>query len=183
MLRVSAGAVLSLGAAGFATANTTGCSSGPKGATDRNLKYTSLDTVLEELNTLEKSNAIEGYGTWDAGKIFLHCAQSIEYSVQGYPENKSVVFQNTAGKLAFLKFSFSQKMSHDLEAPIPGATEIRSDTDWKKSLSILRETILKFRAYGGELKPHFAYGNLTKSEYDLAHAMHIADHFSYIKVS
>ncbi|PKA06251.1 DUF1569 domain-containing protein [Leptospira ellisii] len=183
MLRLSAGTVLSLSAAGFAIANTAGCSSGPKGAADRNLKYPSLAKVLEELNTLEKSNIIEGYGTWDAGKIFLHCAQSIEYSVQGYPENKSALFQNTAGKLAFLKFSLFQKMSHDLEAPIPGAAEIRSDTDWKKSLSILRETILKFNAYGGELKPHFAYGNLTKEEYDLAHAMHIANHFSYIRIS
>lgn len=71
-------------------------------------------------------------------------------------------------------------MSHDLEAPIPGATEIRIGTDWKKSLSILRETILKFQTYDGELKPHFAYGSLSKEEYDLAHAMHIANHFSFL---
>ncbi|MGQ2813221.1 DUF1569 domain-containing protein, partial [Leptospira interrogans] len=89
-------------------------------------------------------------------------------------------FQNTIGKLVFLKFAFSQKMSHDLEAPIPGATEIRTDTSWKESISILRETILKFQSYEGELKPHFAYGTLTKEEYDLAHSIHIANHFSFL---
>ncbi|MCG6194680.1 DUF1569 domain-containing protein [Leptospira sp. FAT2] len=166
------------GAAVLSSAN--GCGSGPKGIVDKGLTFSSLSQVLSELETFKKSNSIQGYGTWDAGKVFLHCAQSIEYSIQGYPENKSALFQNTIGKLVFLKFASSQKMSHDLEAPIPGAAPIHSDTDWKASLGVLQETILKFQAYGGELKPHFAYGSLSKEEYDLAHAMHIANHFSFL---
>ncbi len=158
-----------------------GCNSDPKGAVNKNLSFVSLSQVLNELETFKKLNSIQGYGNWDAGKVFLHCAQSIEYSIQGYPENKSAFFQNTIGKLVFLKFAFSQKMSHDLEAPIPGATEIQTDTNWKESLLVLRETVLKFQTYDGELKPHFAYGSLSKDEYDLAHAMHIANHFSFLK--
>ncbi|EMJ56597.1 PF07606 family protein [Leptospira interrogans serovar Valbuzzi str. Duyster] len=163
-----------------AGASVTECNSGPKGVVNKNLSFISLSQVLNELEIFKKLNSIQGYGTWDAGKVFLHCAQSIEYSIQGYPENKSKFFQNTIGKLVFLKFALSQKMSHDLEAPIPGATEIRTDTFWKESISILRETILKFQSYEGELKPHFAYGTLTKEEYDLAHSIHIANHFSFL---
>ncbi|URD69537.1 DUF1569 domain-containing protein [Leptospira borgpetersenii] len=169
-----------IGASGAIAPSLTGCNSEPKGAVDGNLSFVSLSQVLNELGIFKKLNSIRGYGAWDAGKVFLHCAQSIEYSIQGYPENKSALFQNTIGKLVFLNFVSSKKMSHDLEAPIPGSTEIRVGTDWKESLSILRETILKFQTYDKELKPHFAYGSLSKQEYDLAHAMHIANHFSFL---
>ncbi len=169
------------GAGGALLPTVAGCNSDPKGAVNKNLSFVSLSQVLNELETFKKLNSIQGYGNWDAGKVFLHCAQSIEYSIQGYPENKSAFFQNTIGKLVFLKFAFSRKMSHDLEAPIPGATEIQTDTNWKESLLVLRETVLKFQTYDGELKPHFAYGSLSKEEYDLAHAMHIANHFSFLK--
>ncbi|MDI7201982.1 DUF1569 domain-containing protein [Leptospira santarosai] len=169
-----------IGLSGTIVPNLTGCNSEPKGAVNENLSFISLSQVSHELKIFKKMNSIRGYGTWDAGKVFLHGAQSIEYSIRGYPENKSTLFQNTIGKLVFLKFAFSKKMYHDLEAPIPGAVEIRTGTDWQESLSILQETVLKFRNYDGELKPHFAYGNLSKEEYDLAHAMHIANHFSFL---
>ncbi|AOP35350.1 hypothetical protein A0128_16780 [Leptospira tipperaryensis] len=175
--------IVLLGTAGAIFPNINDCSSAPAGAQNKGLDFDTLSDSLKYLDTLEKSNSLSGYGNWDAGKIFLHCAQSIEYSIQGYPENKSAFFQNTIGKLVFLKFSFSKKMSHDLEAPIPGAAEIKTDTDWKQSLAILKETILKFQVYGGELKPHFAYGHLSKEEYDQAHAMHIANHCSFITAS
>ncbi|WP_429945428.1 DUF1569 domain-containing protein [Leptospira stimsonii] len=179
-LRSSTKFFLLIGTAGAILPNINHCSSAPKGVKDQGLAFDSLSEALKYLNTLENSNSIFGYNGWDAGKVMLHCAQSIEYSIQGYPENKSPLFQNTIGKLVFLKFSLSKKMSHDLEAPIPGATEIQSNTEWKKSLGVLRNTILNFQSYGGELKPHFAYGSLSKEEYDQAHAMHIANHFSFL---
>ncbi|TGM10061.1 DUF1569 domain-containing protein [Leptospira barantonii] len=179
-IRVSAKAALIAGVSGTVLSSTTACNSGPKGIVGKDIRYSSLAQALTELETFNKLNAIRGYGDWDAGKVFLHCAQSIEYSIQGYPENKSALFQSTIGKLVFLKFSSSGKMSHDLEAPIPGATPIKTDTNWKESLSLLKETILKFQVYGGELKPHFAYGSLSKEEYDQAHAMHLANHFSFL---
>ncbi|TGM53710.1 DUF1569 domain-containing protein [Leptospira adleri] len=172
-----------MGTAGAILPAANNCSSAPEGIQNKGLGFDSLSEALKYLDTLEKSNSISGYGTWDAGKVMLHCAQSIEYSIQGYPENKSALFQNTIGKLVFLKFSLSKKMSHDLEAPIPGATVIQSDLEWRKSLGVLRNTILNFQSYSGELKPHFAYGNLSKEEYDQAHAMHIANHFSFLTVT
>ncbi|MBM9501200.1 DUF1569 domain-containing protein [Leptospira sp. 201903071] len=179
-LSSSAKLLVLLGTAGAILPNVGNCSSAPAGAQNKGLGFDSLSETLKYIDTLEKSNSISGYGNWDAGRVFLHCAQSIDYSIQGYPENKSALFQNTIGKLVFLKFSFSKKMSHDLEAPIPGANEIQSNTDWKKSLGVLKNTILKFQSYSGEFKPHFAYGNLSKEEYDQAHAMHIANHCSFL---
>ena len=36
--------------------------------------------------------------------------------------------------------------------------------------------MLAFAASSKPLLPHFAYGDLSKQEYELAHAMHLADH-------
>lgn len=76
-----------------AGASVTECNSGPKGVVNKNLSFISLSQVLNELEIFKKLNLIQGYGTWDAGKVFLHCAQSIEYSIQGYPENKVNFFK------------------------------------------------------------------------------------------
>jgi hypothetical protein len=35
-----------------------------------------------------------------------------------------------------------------------------------------------FAQHTGPLMPHFAYGALDKADYEQAHAMHLANHFS-----
>jgi hypothetical protein len=40
----------------------------------------------------------------------------------------------------------------------------------------LRQAITRFNAHNGALKPHFAYGLLSKPEFALAHSLHIANH-------
>jgi len=58
---------------------------------------------------------------WNLSQIFNHLAQSIEYSMTGYPEHKPESFKNTLGHSAFSVFAFRGKMTHDLVEPIPGA--------------------------------------------------------------
>lgn len=70
-----------IGAGGAIVPSLTGCSSEPKGVVNGNLSFVSLSQVLNELEIFKKLNSIRGYGAWDAGKVFLHCAQSIEYSI------------------------------------------------------------------------------------------------------
>jgi hypothetical protein len=40
-----------------------------------------------------------------------------------------------------------------------------------------------FLKWTGPLRPHFAYGELAKPEYELAHAMHLANHLSAFRVA
>jgi hypothetical protein len=42
--------------------------------------------------------------------------------------------------------------------------------------------VQRFQAYTGPLKPHFAYGDLSRSDYALAHVLHIANHQDEIAV-
>ncbi len=73
-------------------------------------------------------------------------------------------------------------MSHGLGEPIPGAPELAAGTDWRHAALRLRQSIRRFSAYNGPLKPHFAYGALDKADFALAHRMHIANHQDEILV-
>ena len=88
----------------------------------------------------------------------------------------AALFQNTAGNAAFAFFKWRGRMSHGLAEPIPGAPALTAAGDWRPAAQRLRNAIQRFSAYNGELKPHFAYGPLTKAEFAQAHQMHIVNH-------
>jgi len=98
--------------------------------------------------------------------------------MKGFPEPKSELFQRTVGSAAFGVFSWRGRMTHDLAEPIPGAPALEVKTESTHALERLRASIFNFRRWSEPLKPHFAYGVLDKKEYELAHAMHLANHFS-----
>ena len=97
-------------------------------------------------------------------------------SIDGFPQPKGALFQWTAGRAAFAVFRARGKMSHGLAEPIPGAPPLDIGADWKPAARRLRAAIARFDAHKGALKPHFAYGELAKPDFELAHCMHIANH-------
>ncbi|TGK61947.1 DUF1569 domain-containing protein [Leptospira wolffii] len=169
--------------AGTASSLLHSCSNSPAGAKDRGLVFANLDDADEELEKLRKASKILPYGEWSPAQILLHCAQSIRYSIQGYPENKPAIFQNTVGRLAFWNFERKGRMSHDLNAPIPGADILKPSATLEEGIFELRKAFEAFIEHRGEFAPHFAYGALSKKEYESAHAMHIANHLTYLDYS
>jgi len=139
-------------------------------------KVQSLDDSLRWLDRLEKATNARAIGTWPLGAVLEHLAQSVEMSMDGFPQMRSTLFQNTAGGAAFAFFKWRGRMSHGLAEPIPGAPALVAGAHWKPAASRLRGAIMRFNAYSGPLKPHFAYGPLNKPEFALAHNMHIANH-------
>lgn len=145
---------------------------------DRKLAFPSLAEAGEELSRLALAKDRASSATWNWAQTVAHCAQSIEYSMAGFPEAKSALFQRTAGAAAFRVFTWRGRMTHDLTEPIPGAPVLAADTDPTAAVARLRAAIQAFRQWPGELRPHFAYGSLDRRDYDHAHAMHLANHFS-----
>lgn len=135
-------------------------------------------TIAATLNKLEAltDKAISHTGNWNPATVFVHCAQSIEYSMTGYPDHKSDVFKSTVGSLAFSAFALKGAMTHGLDQPIPGAPDINSDQNLPLALAQLKKSLTDFSQYEGDLEPHFAYGKLTKTEYEAAHVMHVYNH-------
>jgi hypothetical protein len=167
-------------AAGCVTATTTACS-GPS-ATDRQLSFASLADALHQLDQTASATPFNPAATWTWSKTLLHCAQSIEYSMTGYPEPRSAFFQHTAGAIAFSYFKSRGRMSHNLLEAIPGASSLDANAAPAVALAALRKAVAAFESHTGPLRPHFAYGDLTKAEYEQAHAMHIANHMSVFEL-
>ncbi|MDT9000237.1 DUF1569 domain-containing protein [Paucibacter sp. APW11] len=120
-------------------------------------------------------------GDWTLPQTLIHLAQSIEYSISGYPEAKPAWFQATLGKTAFALFDARGEMSHNRDEPIPGAPALDREATLKQGVQRLLDAMEAFAAYTGPLKPHFAYGQLDRAAYERAHLMHLANHWERIK--
>ena len=135
----------------------------------------STAATLDRLDQLA-AGPIEKSGSWNPFQVFTHCAQSVEFSMTGFPLSESELFQLTAGRLAFATFAARGEMSHSLDEVIPGAPELAPAGDPRAALKRLVRALLDFQSFDGELKPHFAFGYLDKSDYAIAHSLHINNH-------
>ena len=138
-----------------------------------------IDLALKQLEDLSNKE-ITHTGEWEPFQIFTHCAQSIEYSMLGFPEHKSDFFKSTVGQLAFSVFSSQGRMTHSLSEFIPGAPIIPQNTNIALALKRLITAFIAFKEYKGTLAPHFAYGPLSKNEYEIAHVIHLNNHLQEI---
>lgn len=145
---------------------------------DRSLSFASLAEAEEEIARLAQATTLNSAAVWTWAQTLEHCAQSIEYSMSGFPQPKSKLFQATVGAAALEVFAWRGRMTHDRAEPIPGAPPIAVKTDPAVALARLRASITRFQAWSEPLQPHFAYGVLDKKQYELAHAMHLANHLS-----
>lgn len=139
-----------------------------------------LPSVITRLNAL-LDTPFKSIGKWNAAHIFEHCKQSVDYSITGYPEVHSELFQNTAGVIAFETFGLARRMQHPLDEVIPSAPDLAMDNE-RLALQQLISSLETFQSHIGPLKPHFAFGELNKSDYAFAHAVHINQHLEEIYV-
>ena len=139
-----------------------------------------IDFALKKLYTLSHKNLLN-LGEWNSYQIFTHCAQSVEYSMTQFPIHKSSFFKNTIGKIAFSIFSSKGRMTHGLSEPILGAPPLTSFLDVSSALNRLKKSLIDFDKYQGPIAPHFAYGELTKKEFEIAHVLHLYNHLQEIK--
>lgn len=139
---------------------------------------------LHELQTRLRGmqpDRLISHGSWNVSQIFQHCAQSIRYSIYGYPEHYSTLFKNTVGKLALNTFAAKGTMHHPLDEVIPGAPALAADVPKDVSLRELMFELQQFINWQGDLAPHFAYGSLTKAQYYSAHYLHLQSHLQEIE--
>jgi hypothetical protein len=148
---------------------------------DRKIRFQSLNEVKEDIRRLKTSHKVTISPGWTLPEVLNHCSQSIEFSLSGFPQHKSPVFQKTIGKLALLIFKTRGYMAHDLEMPIPSAPTLANPKEYSLVFERIETAIELFLKTENELYPHFAYGKISKKDYDLVHAMHIANHFSAIE--
>ncbi len=139
-------------------------------------KVADLSGALRWLDRMEAVPQARTTGAWPLVAVLEHLSQSIEMSMDGFPKENSALFQRTLGAAAFGFFGWRGRMSHGLDEPIPAAPALTMSGDWKPAARRLRAAIARYEAHTGALRPHFAYGALSKAEFGRAHTFHIANH-------
>jgi hypothetical protein len=145
-------------------------------------KVQSLNEVLQWLDRLDNAKDVKSTTDWKMSAVLEHMAQSVDMSMDGFPEPKSALFQSTLGTAAFTVFRLRGRMSHGLSEPIPGAPLLPQTDEWRPGVVRLRTAVKRFQSYTGRLAPHFAYGELSHADFALAHTLHIANHQDAITV-
>ena len=131
------------------------------------------------LESMKVSTRISVAGEWDVHQNLIHCAQSLEFALTGYPAEKSKSFQHTLGKLVFHYFDWKGYMRHATNKQNEGEPLVVRD-DYRKGITRLENAILQFDKWEGPFKPHRFYGELSKKQYARANTMHIANHLELI---
>lgn len=116
---------------------------------------------------------------WKLPAVLEHAAQSVEYSLTGFPEMKPGWFRATVGTAAFAVFDAKGSMHHSLTEPIPGAPPL-SEPPLVQAAGRLKKALRAFETHRGTLAPHFAYGALDHAQYTRAHLMHLAQHWTLV---
>ena len=138
--------------------------------------FDSLAGVRRSIEQL-RGGTVRSTGVWDLAHVLHHFAQSVEYSMTGFPELKPAWFRHSVGPVAFAVFAGRGRMSHGLDAPIPGAPDIAEGQPLDGAGTHAITALDAFERFTGPLQPHFAYGALDKPQFTQAHVMHLADHW------
>jgi hypothetical protein len=140
------------------------------------VKATSFAQVRELLERLGDEPKVRG--AFGYSQILEHCAQSVEYSLTGYPELRSAIFRATVGRIAKGKFLRQGFMQHKLDAPIPGAPDLDANANVERARTRLLTAMDALLASTAPLAPHLAFGRCTREEYEQIHSMHVAEHLT-----
>lgn len=120
-------------------------------------------------------------GDWTTAQMLEHVAQSIEYSMLGFPALKPEWFRATVGAAAFQAFRWRGAMNHPLDQPIPGAPDLPASLALDAAVARLLRAMDAFERHTGPLQAHFAYGELDRPDYTQAHLMHLANHWTALR--
>lgn len=137
---------------------------------------TNLSSLRHYLIQQQDSKAVTQH--WSFMHICTHCSQTILCSITGYSQLKPWIIRKTIGPSILRWFFYRNKMHHNLQAELIGASPI--DVSNREPLDVLIKAIDQFINYKGELKPHFVFGDLSKDQYDRYFTLHIKDHLNEV---
>lgn len=140
----------------------------------------SIDFALKTLDKFSNTTIVH-LGQWNPYQILTHCAQSVEYSMSGYPEHDSDLFKNTVGTLVFSFFSPRKNVSW-VNGSCSGSASYRNQRRFNKCVGSIRESLDGFSRLPREVRTTFSYGQLTKEEFTIAHVIHLNNHLEELTV-
>jgi Protein of unknown function (DUF1569) len=141
-------------------------------------RWRNLTTLSAEWAELVKAAQSEHPQPVSMAQALVHCAHSINCSLDGFPVMKSSLIRATVGPLVKNRFLRRGALRHSLTAPIAGVPFADSATTPEAALQQLKASIERFAKHQGPCAPHFVYGRVSHADYDALHALHLCDHLS-----
>jgi len=142
----------------------------------------SVDEAIARLRQIASAPNIETTGPWSLHQIMVHCRQSVEYSLDGYPKLRPALLRRTVGGWVGQRFLRRARLGHRTDATIPGAPEVERIGDGRRAVTGLIAALERFiAADSSATKPHFIFGRLSKDEFERLHVLHIAEHLAEIR--
>ncbi|TFC59948.1 DUF1569 domain-containing protein [Cryobacterium sp. TMB1-7] len=144
----------------------------------------SLAALVTFVDTLESRVRQQGSGaallsprgTYSFSETAQHAAQSIGYSMTGYPHLAPVSLRVTVGRAVKHLFLRRGAMRHNLSAPVSGAPELDPAMPDLAAVAVLRTAVNALVAFTGDLQPHPTYGRCTKAQVANLQTQHLREH-------
>jgi len=115
-------------------------------------------------------------GSYTFSETVQHAAQSIGYSITGYPHLAPASLRVTLGRAIKHVFLRRGAMRHNLSAPVSGAPELDPTLPDLAAITLLRTAVSRLAAFDGALQPHPTYGRCTKEQVANLQTMHLREH-------
>ncbi len=141
----------------------------------------SVTEAIARLREIAAAPEIETTGPWSLHQIMVHCRQSVDYSLDGFPVLRPKLLRRTIGSWVGHRFLRRERLGHRTDRSIPGAPEVRRVGDGRRAVTGLIAALERFAAADtSATKPHFIFGKLGKEEYERLHVLHVADHLAEV---
>jgi hypothetical protein len=124
----------------------------------------------------DEAGILAADSVWNLSQTVQHCAQTVRYSVTGYPRLKPAPVRLVIGPLVKKAFLRRGAMKHPLGAVIEGAPALDPALPVDEAMAQLDEVVKLFTAHAGAHAPHPTYGRCTHEEFAALHALHLAEH-------
>ena len=144
----------------------------------RNLRFRTLDQVVEELKIIKTSAVLNSIATWSPYQNIKHLSELMNYSLTKYPMEMPIFLRLTVGKI-YKKYMFTLGyMPQGLPNPI--APKVREEGDTRKEIDLFLLRIQEFKNFKGEFAIHPIFDKLSREDWEILHSMHAAHHLSNI---
>jgi hypothetical protein len=148
----------------------------------RKLTFATLDDVVKDAENLQ-AKGYEKTGNWDLGQVCLHLADWMSFPMDGFPKPPLPIrMMLWAMRVTIGKKMFRQNLSEGMPAgkPTMPQTVHQGGSDAVAAIASLKETVERFKTFGGTLHPSPLFGALSKDDAEKLQLVHCALHLSFL---
>ena len=141
----------------------------------RHLAFARLEDVMPDVERLLAGHVT--VGQWSLGQICSHLALTIQFSMDGFPEQAPWLVRKTLGVLARRRVFRTGRLPKGVR--VPEAYSPQPSLDVAGEAAALHISIGRFRSLTASLAEHPLLGPMSQEQWERFHCIHCAHHLSF----